>query len=295
MPCLILVIVANLGGVSMSAEPMQERRQQFVFPLRTWLTHPSVPQLPQLPSLPPMPQLPSFPSLSVQKLSEKLRRRRRQKAARGGAAGDNTAAVEAMVCDSTSSDETWELKVERDEVRVWRRSVEGSAYDVIRGNGILRAPPAVVLALLKRGDPETIREYNPMYDEGHDLQQLDGNTKVSYGSVRSIFPFKPRDTVTRVALRALPNLGGHVMLLEAVDHPAMPERQGFVRAKIVFGMHLVQPVVDKPMLTNYTFTQQVNVGGLIPAWLMNTLIAQDAVVFVQWLGKSAQARSKGSR
>ena len=152
MPCLILVIVANLGGVSMSAEPMQERRQQFVFPLRTWLAHPSVPQLPQLPSLPPMPQLPSFPSLSVQKLSEKLRRRRRQKAARGGAAGDNTAAVEAMVCDSTSSDETWELKVERDEVRVWRRSVEGSAYDVIRGNGILRAPPAVVLALLKRGD-----------------------------------------------------------------------------------------------------------------------------------------------
>ena len=32
----------------MSAEPMQQQRQQFVIPLRTWLANPSVPQLPQL-------------------------------------------------------------------------------------------------------------------------------------------------------------------------------------------------------------------------------------------------------
>ena len=47
-----------------------------------------------------------------------------------------------------------------------------------------------------------------MYDRGYDLEVVDGTTKVSYGSVRSIFPFKPRDTVTRVAFRELPSGAG---------------------------------------------------------------------------------------
>ena len=45
-----------------------------------------------------------------------------------------------------------------------------------------------------------------MYDSGHDLEQLDADTKVSYGAVKAIFPFKPRDTVTRVAFRELREL-----------------------------------------------------------------------------------------
>ena len=64
-----------------------------------------------------------------------------------------------------------------------------------------------------------------------------------------------------------------------------------VRAKILRGMHLVQPIDKKPGLTNFTFTQQVNAGGVIPAWLMNTLVAQDSVVFIKRLGTAAGARS----
>jgi len=201
--------------------------------------------------------------------------------------------VEEFVRDATSSDSSWRLGVESGGIRVWRRQVEGSSYDEIRGNGLIDAPPALVLALLKRGDAETIREYNPMYDQGHDLQQIDANTKISYGSVRAIFPFKPRDTVTRVAKREVPNLGGTALLLQAVDHPAMPPHPDYVRAKILRGMHLVQPVHQKPGQTNFTFTQQVNAGGVLPAWLMNTLMARDSVVFIQRLEASAKRRSRG--
>ena len=35
-----------------------------------------------------------------------------------------------------------------------------------------------VLALLRASDAETIRQYNPMYASGYDLQQIDPNTKV---------------------------------------------------------------------------------------------------------------------
>merc|ERR1712146_736908 len=99
------------------------------------------------------------------------------------------------------------------------------------------------------GDAETIRQYNPMYAEGYDLEQLDKQTKISYGTARAIFPFKPRDTVTRVAFRQL-DAGGTVLVLHAVDHASK---------------------------TNFTFTQQINAGGALPAWLMNVLITRDSV------------------
>jgi len=278
-----LVLYAAVTG-----EALAQRRQIFQIPSLPTpkLNWPSMPSmtLPTMPTLSLPSPLPALPNL------QELMSRQQQAGKRDN--GNALGSDEAIVSDCTSCSEEWSLRVDRDEVRVWRRSVQGSAFDEIRGNGMLRAPPAVVLALLKRGDAATIREYNPMYDDGHDLQQIDSNTKVSYGSVRSIFPFKPRDTVTRVALRELPTLGGTALLLEAVEHPAMPVRAGFVRAKIIKGMHLVQPVAGKPSMTNFTFTQQVNAGGVLPAWLMNTLIAQDSVVFVQRLGKAAAARGK---
>ena len=87
-------------------------------------------------------------------------------------------------------------------------------------------------ALLQDADEEVIRQYNPLYDRGYDLQEVDANTKVSYGAVRAVFPFKPRDTVTRVAFRELPASagGGNVVLQRAVKHPSMPKRSGYVRA-----------------------------------------------------------------
>ena len=270
---LVLALVVEVAGTAeLESEP--RRRWWSILPERTCAEW-RLPDLPSIRSL-RMPALPAIPS----KL--RLRALRRSASSRDGLDDPD-----ALVDDFVSSDEAWSLRVERDGVRVWRRKVEGSAYDEVRGNGIIRVPPEDVIALLRRGDAETIRTYNPMYDSGHDLEQLDQYTKVSYGSVRAIFPFKPRDTVTRVAERNLPTVGGTALILHAVDHPAMPPRSDYVRAKILRGMHLVQPVANQPGVTNFTFTQQVNAGGIIPAWLMNTLIAQDAVTFVHRLGEAA--------
>ena len=131
-----------------------------------------------------------------------------------------------------------------------------------------------------------------MYDSGHDLEQLDADTKVSYGAVKAIFPFKPRDTVTRVAERPVPaeHDGGTVLLLRAVDHAKMPPQKEYVRAQILRGMNLMQPVAGRPDQTNFTFCTHVNTGGIVPAWLMNVLITQDSVAFLKRLGKEAQAQ-----
>ena len=261
-----------------------------------------LPQL-QLPALPPGWETPELPRLQMPQMPrlempDMLRLRmpriprlpswRTGKQAGMAGADISDAAVEAYVIDATGDDESWQLKVEKGTIRVWRRKVEGSKFDELRGNGILDASPEKVLRLLQAGDAETIRQYNPMYAEGHDLQQLDKQTKVSYGTVRSIFPFKPRDTVTRVAFRKL-DAGGTVLVLHAVDHRDKPVTPDFVRAKILRGMHLVQPMAGQAGKTNFTFTQQINAGGALPAWLMNVLITQDSLQFVQRLGKVAKS------
>lgn len=294
---LLLVVVTALEAVSSGRHqpppivaqwremlPSQEQVDRWRSCLPTPPPLPSLPelQLPQLPQLPQlqMPQMPRLPALPFW-----------PQRGRSGGNDDVLHDATAFVRDSTSSGEGWTLVIERDSVRVWRRSLPGSPYDEIRGNGILKAPPRAVLNLLRRPDEQTIRKYNPMYDSGHDLETLDANTKVSYGAVRAIFPFKPRDTVTRVAFREVKELepaSATAILQHGVQHEAMPPRKGYVRAEILRGVFVVQNVPRQPGVTNFTFTQQVNVGGVIPAWLMNTLIAQDAVVFVQRVGKAAK-------
>ena len=146
------------------------------------------------------------------------------------------------------------------------------------------------MLLVQDADEEVIRQYNPLYDSGYDLQEIDANTKVSYGAVRAVFPFKPRDTVTRVAFRELPASagGGNVVLQRAVKHPLMQKRNGYVRAEILRGMFVVQSVQGAPGVTNFTFTQQINVGGLPPAWLINQLVANDGVQLFTRLDSAAR-------
>lgn len=147
---------------------------------------------------------------------------------------------------------------------------------------------------MRRSDAATIRSYNPTYDTGHDVDTLDAATKVSYGAARRFFPLKPRDTVTLISYRELPpsaldGVGGAVLLLRAVEHPAQPPRRGYVRARVIRGVTLMQPVPRQPGVTNFTFTLQSDAGGVVPAWAMNVLLAKDAVSFVKRVGRAAAA------
>ena len=57
----------------------------------------------------------------------------------------------------------------------------------------------------------------------------------------------------------------------------------------------MQPVAQQPGLTNFTFTQQIDVGGVVPPWIVNRLITQDAVTFVKRVGVAAAGCNEGRR
>ena len=199
-----------------------------------------------------------------------------------------------FVADATSSDPQWDLKVEKSNVRVWRRSVGRSRVAEVRSNGILDAPPNVVIELLCENDEDVIRTYNPLYDTGYDICRIDGRTRLSYARVRAVKPFKPRDTLTRVAKWELPLLGrgASALLLQHAVHPSAPLERNYVRAKILRGMHLVQPVEGQPGKSNFTCMNQVDAGGAIPPFVMNMVTTLDSVQFVSRLGDAAKVRHR---
>ena len=218
-----------------------------------------------------------------------------------GAPPPSEASAEAYVADAMGDGEAatgvWEAAGEASKagVSVWVRRVPGSPFVEVRCRAVVDAPPSVVLDLLTTGDEDTIRTFNPYYESGWDLAPAaaatggaggsgaaDGAVRVSYARVRAAAPgLKPRDTVTRVAKH---DLGANrvALLLSAVEHPAAPPRDGYVRARVVRGMHLLEPTEGGG--STYTFTQQIDSGGArVPACMLQ----RSSSLFVERLARTA--------
>eukprot|EP00965_Chrysotila_dentata_P060122 1993781-Pleurochrysis_carterae.AAC.2 len=169
--------------------------------------------------------------------------------------------AEVFVEDMTSADPAWQLRAQKGNIRVWRRVQIGSPYNMVRSNALLNVKPSTIVALLDSSNETLIRQYNPLYLSGWDLERVDEETKVSYGRVRAVAPgFKPRDTVTRISRTRLRS-GAIAFILRATEHPSMPPVPGVIRARIISGTYLPIPVKNEPQLTNFTFTIQARSRG----------------------------------
>jgi len=196
--------------------------------------------------------------------------------------------VENFIADATSGARSWVPAVQRKGFTVWRRKLPNSPHVYVRGHGVFEAPPSSVIALFESSDADFIRKYNPMYDSGWDLERYDATTKAAYGKVRAAFPgVRPRDTVSLISRRSVRG-GGVAFFQDAMVHPAAPPLRGIVRAKILRGMFLIQAVPGSATRANFTFCQQVDAGGVIPAWVMNRLITGEAISFLQRLERTAR-------
>ena len=131
--CVVLLALATSRGIQLPSIDQTDRRQQLLQ------------RLPKLPQLPRLPQLPKLSRLQerVRQVIEAPRNRWITAAteARTESGGDAVAFVGLL-----TGVDGWTLKFEKGNVRVWARQVTGSKFKEVRGNGIVEAPPAKVLA-----------------------------------------------------------------------------------------------------------------------------------------------------
>eukprot|EP00467_Chlorarachnion_reptans_P009616 CAMPEP_0114489756 /NCGR_PEP_ID=MMETSP0109-20121206/2064_1 /TAXON_ID=29199 /ORGANISM="Chlorarachnion reptans, Strain CCCM449" /LENGTH=238 /DNA_ID=CAMNT_0001666299 /DNA_START=275 /DNA_END=991 /DNA_ORIENTATION=+ len=186
-------------------------------------------------------------------------------------------------------DDGWQREVERDGVEIFSRRVDGSRMKQIRGRGKIKCEAEAVLRLFQASSVDKIREFNPMYDEGKDIQRIDDHTKISWSKTHGVALVKPRDFVTFVQLLRTRN-GDYLILNESTNHPKFPPgKNGCVRANMLLGANAVRPLHGQKGECEFTFVQHVDIGGSLPTWLMNRIMLSDSVKFVKRIEKAARS------
>jgi hypothetical protein len=126
---------------------------------------------------------------------------------------------------------------------------------LFQASAVLSASAEDIYTLFQ--DNTRVCEYNKYFAKGKDLEELNDNTKVVWASSPPLFPFKARDFCTVVHFRRLED-GTIVVLNRAAVHPAAPTLPQYVRAQIIMGANLIQPIKGNPNKCIFTTVTQVS-------------------------------------
>ncbi|KAM3570646.1 hypothetical protein VYU27_007289 [Nannochloropsis oceanica] len=188
----------------------------------------------------------------------------------------------------------WEHVTHRRGITVHRKFMPAlngvmSKFCCVRASGVLEAS-CLEVAELFEGNTR-VAEYNKYFAEGRDLEHVNNMTKVVWASSPSIFCFKPRDYCTYVHYRKHAD-GTIIVLNRAASHPEAPPSDKYVRAEVLMGASIIQPVPTHPNKCVFTTIAHINPGGLVPPFLVNKLCARGPVEFHNLVEKAAQ-RTRG--
>lgn len=212
--------------------------------------------------------------------------------AKGTSSGSTRAEAKEKVKENVSwllednSDGGWKRVSDDGHVKVWKREVPGSAFVAIKSSARLTATPQALFEVLTPGDIEIVRQYNPLVEDGRDIEVLDRDNKVSWSATMAIWPCKGRDFVTHIR-RARLDDGSVAIVNSATTHHEAPESSKYVRGEILHGVFLIKASKDKKH-SEFTMLHHFNPGGSIPAWLMNWLAEGKPSSFVQRLEEVAK-------
>ncbi|KAG5176422.1 hypothetical protein JKP88DRAFT_261508 [Tribonema minus] len=176
------------------------------------------------------------------------------------------------------------------ETQVWKMTMPDSAFIFVKAMATIDASPVALREVLAPGELDIVKMYNPVITEGRDIEYLGRDSKISWSSTMPMWPCRGRDFVTFINRIRLPD-GGTAIIQKATTHPQYPAPgPGYdtVRAEILHGLFLVQPVPGESHRSQFTMVQHLNPGGKIPAWLTNQLAARTPASFVTALGRVAQ-------
>lgn len=180
------------------------------------------------------------------------------------------ASVSMLAGGSVQADgDGWSDVLQRDGVRVSARVRPGSKLKEMRGIGDIDAPPERVLAVLD--DIERYPQFMPPTKVAH-LMRREGPNSYYYMEI-SPPVIASRDYCIRVGMEH--QEGGRLRSYWFVDNKeCVPERRGVVRVQSNDGEWLLEPI-DGGRRTHVIYRCHIEVGGAVPAWMVNRVSASE--------------------
>ncbi|CBJ27871.1 conserved unknown protein [Ectocarpus siliculosus] len=185
-----------------------------------------------------------------------------------------------------TSDGGWKPVRDDGHVQVWKRSMPNSDFVAIKSKASLAVSPQALFEVLTPGDIEIVRQYNPLVEDGIDLEVIDRDNKVSWSATMGIWPCRPRDFVTHIQRATLED-GSVAIVNSATSHPKAPAGGKYVRGEILHGVFHIKAAKNKKH-SEFTMVHHFSPGGNIPPWLMNWLAEGKPITFVRKLEEVAK-------
>lgn len=165
--------------------------------------------------------------------------------------------------------DSWTDVLVKDGVQVSSRKRAGSSLKEMRGIGDIDAPPERVLAVLD--DIERYPEFMPPTKVAR-LMQREGAHAYYYMEIAPPVVAN-RDYCIRVGMER--SESGRLRSYWFVDNTeCVPERRGVVRVQSNDGEWLLEPI-DGGRRTHVTYRCHIEVGGAVPAWMVNRVSASE--------------------
>mmetsp|Transcript_25645 Transcript_25645/g.12136 ORF Transcript_25645/g.12136 Transcript_25645/m.12136 type:complete len:162 (-) Transcript_25645:80-565(-) len=138
-----------------------------------------------------------------------------------------------------------------------------SGFDYIRGEGIIRKPPAEIFEFVS--NPDNDPKWDPMCIVTKIIEELGTDFFISYSTFAIGWPFDNRDFVYANLITHKPD--GEIMIVSSsVEHPAIPVLKGMVRGEILSCVMWFKPI---PEGSYVIYSANMNPSGNIPRAITN--------------------------
>jgi len=171
----------------------------------------------------------------------------------------------ALISLSTFAQTNWELKKEKDGIKVYLANSEDTKMKQFKVETFIKASPnEIAKAVL---DLENNYKWFSNVEKATLLNQVSADEFVFKQIIQVPFPFKNREVVANSAIKYLPS--GVIRIDLKEDPTLIPETDEYVRMPISRGYWILTPTRGGASV-EYSFLSDP--GGEIPAWLANQFI-----------------------
>lgn len=177
----------------------------------------------------------------------------------------------------------WEMQTEEGTIAIYTRPHSNSSFKAFKAVAVLDAPLNNIMAVM--ANPLSCMEWVLGCTLAHSFDEVSFNDRYAYSVNDMPWPFKDRDYVLHIKTTSDPGNGKILMHMNATDNKKEINDE-FERVHVAQTVYLFEALDDDR--TKMTWLQHTEPGGVLPGWLVNTLIVDIPVKSLQELERVAQ-------
>ncbi len=174
-----------------------------------------------------------------------------------------------LVSFGFSQDTEWKLSKDENDIKVYRRKVEGFAIEELKTTFLVKAPLNAVVAVIK--DADRYSEWIYSCAESKVLKKINETEQYQYLVNDVPYPFNDRDIAVHFKIWQEAETK-KVFTSSIGEADYIPKKNGRIRVPTYIGEYELTPLSNTEVEINYRV--KLDPGGKIPEWMVNLFIVK---------------------